>query len=98
MQPMRFILGGFLGMAALSAIFVAIDLIRLLQWKMRSCPRCHHRFAFAGWELGNMCGSANMLHSCAINGERRSRPWVVASCRYCDFQLAIRKAPVFEAA
>ena len=84
--------------AALFAFFVLIAALRLLLWKLRSCPRCRLRFAFAGWELGNWCSSPAIRESRDVNGHRFDRPRVVAACRRCSFEIAIRKAPVFDAA
>ena len=92
------ILGAVVGVAALLAFFILVDALRLLFWKLRSCPRCHQRFAFAGWELGSLNISRAMRHSCEVNRHRFDRPRVVAACRRCSFEIAIRKAPVFDAA
>jgi hypothetical protein len=45
-----------------------------------------------------LCSSPALRHSCEVNGHRFDRPRVVAACRRCSFEIAIRKAPVFDAA
>ena len=91
------ILAAVAGVAALLAFFILVDALLLLFWKLRSCPRCRQRLAFTGWELWSLnISSRAMRHSCEVNGRRVDRPRVVAACRRCSFEIAIREAPVFD--
>jgi hypothetical protein len=75
----------------------AVELLKLLWWKLRRCPRCRKRLGFAGWDWSKW-HNKNVRHSETVNGETRDLSWVVVTCPHCAFEIAVRKAPVFSAA
>jgi hypothetical protein len=84
-------------MGVLFSLLLLIDVLRMLLWKMKRCPRCRQFPAFNGWYLPSLNSGGDTSHDCTVNGERRDRPWVIVRCRQCGFELAIARAPVFGA-
>ena len=74
-----------------------IELMTLVWWKLRRCPRCRRRLALVGWDWGEW-HNKNVRYSETVNGEPRDVPWVVVTCPHCRFEIALRKAPGFSAA
>jgi hypothetical protein len=87
------LVGAFVGAVLL---LNAIELLKLVWWKRRRCPRCRRRLAFSGWDWGEW-HNQNVRNKEKVRGKLRERgvTWACVICPHCKYPIPARKLHAF---
>ena len=88
-----------LGAAVVVAIvlLIGIELVKLVRWKLRRCPRCRQRLAFPGWDWGEW-HNRSVRHKTRVRGKPRSETWACVICPHCAYPIPDRRLVLFSSA
>jgi hypothetical protein len=67
-----------------------IELLTLVRWKLRRCPRCRRRLAFPGWDWGEW-RNKSVRQKTTVRGKPRGQIWECVICPHCAYPITARR-------
>ena len=76
-------------------VCLGLEWLELARWKLKRCPSCRRRLAFAGWDLSEWHKGHVLFCTYELNGETLEIPVDAVICPHCGFQIWVGEAAHF---